>query len=307
MADATLVRDRTAALYIYEETADGHVQRGLVGGVGLARADAGIVLPHEDTMAGPVSDRLALSVATQANLEPIFLVYEGGGAASALVAAADQRTPLLDTTTADGIRHRIWAIEDPAELDAIAADLLGRKATIADGHHRYANYLRYQADRRAEGAGDGPWDYGLTLLVDMSVFGPQVHPIHRVIPSLPAAAAAEAAASAFTVTPTNARGEELLEVLAKAGAQGPAFCVADEQSAWLLTEPDRGGRSSGASGRPLRGMARAGCLAGPPPAGPPGMGIVGHRRRRRLPPRPAGCAGGGRDDRHRAAPEPDAR
>jgi uncharacterized protein (DUF1015 family) len=237
-ADGTLVRDRTPALYVYEESADGHVQRGLVGGVGLAKADAGIVLPHEDTMAGPVSDRLALSVATQANLEPIFLVYEGGGAASALVAAADQRTPLLDTTTADGVRHRIWAIVDPAELRAIADDLLNRRATIADGHHRYANYLRYQADRRAEGAGDGPWDFGLTLLVDVSVFGPQVHPIHRVIPGLSASAAAEAAASAFTVTSTPARGDDLLEVLAKAGAQGPAFAVADEQSAWLLTEPD---------------------------------------------------------------------
>src|SRR6185437_15721262 len=127
------------------------------------------------------------SVATQANLEPIFLVYEGGGAASALVAGVDQRTPLLDTTTADGVRHRIWAIDDTAEIGAVNADLLPRRATIADGHHRYANYLRYQADRRAEGAGSGPWDYGLTLLVDTSVFGPQVHPIHRVIASLPAA------------------------------------------------------------------------------------------------------------------------
>ncbi len=237
-ADGTLVRDGAPALYIYEETSDGHVQRGLVGGVGLARAEAGIVLPHEDTMAGPVSDRLALSVATQANLEPIFLVYEGGGAASALVAAADERTPLIDTTTADGVRHRIWAVADPAEIEAIGTDLRERRATIADGHHRYANYLRYQSDRHAEGAGGGPWDFGLTLLVDTSVFGPQVHPIHRVIPSLPAATAAQAAASAFTVTPTAARGDELLEVLAKAGAQGPAFCVADAQNAWLLTEPD---------------------------------------------------------------------
>jgi uncharacterized protein (DUF1015 family) len=237
-ADGTLVRDDRSALYVYEETAGGHVQRGLVGGVGLAHADAEIVLPHEDTMAGPVSDRLALSAATQANLEPIFLVYEGGGAASALVAGVDQRTPLLDTTTADAVRHRIWAIDDPAEIDAVNADLLPRRATIADGHHRYANYLRYQADRRADGAGDGPWDFGLTLLVDTSVFGPQVHPIHRVIQSLPAADAAQAAASAFTVTPTPARGEELLEVLAKAGAAGPALCIADQQNAWLLTDPD---------------------------------------------------------------------
>ncbi len=237
-ADGALQRDAAAAVYVYEESAEGHVQRGLVGAVGLARADARIVLPHEDTMAGPVSDRLALTAATEANLEPIFLVYEGGGAASALVASADQRVPIIDTTTRDGIRHRIWAIDDPTELDAIAADLIRRRATIADGHHRYANYLQYQETRRADGSGDGPWDYGLTLLVDTSVFGPQVHPIHRVVPGLAAADAAARAAAAFRVTPTSDQGDELLATLAKAGAQGPAFALADANHAWILTDPD---------------------------------------------------------------------
>ena len=141
-------------------------------------------------------------------------------------------------TTDDGIRHRIWALGDAAELEAIAADLLPRRATIADGHHRYANYLQYQSKQYADGAGPGPWDYGLTLLVDTTAFGPQVHPIHRVIPSLAAADAAERARAAFRVTPTLTRGDQLLDELAQAGAAGSAFALADETSAWLLTEPD---------------------------------------------------------------------
>ena len=32
--------------------------------------------------------------------------------------------------------------------------------------------------------GAGPWDRGLTLLVDSSTYGPQVHAIHRVLPTL---------------------------------------------------------------------------------------------------------------------------
>jgi uncharacterized protein (DUF1015 family) len=237
-SDGSLVRDPEAALYVYEEAAGHHVQRGLVGAVALARADAQIVLPHEDTMAGPVSDRLALSEATKANLEPIFLVYAGGGAASQLVASMDEREPLIEATTDDGTRHRIWAITDRGELAGVSADLLPRRATIADGHHRYANYLRYQQDRRANGGGAGPWDFGLALLVDTKVFGPEVHPIHRVIPSLPAAQAAKLAATAFRVTPTPARGQELLDELAKAGEDGPAFALADAAKAWLLTDPD---------------------------------------------------------------------
>jgi uncharacterized protein (DUF1015 family) len=239
-ATGVLAQDPEAALYVYEEAEPGgHVQRGLLGGVALAQPEAGIVLPHEDTMAGPVSDRLALTAATEANLEPIFLVYAGGGAASELVAAVDAREPLIDTTTADGIRHRIWALRDPSELAAIAADLLPRRATIADGHHRYANYLQYQAQRRADGAGEGAWDYGLTLLVDASVFGPEVHPIHRVIPTLPLSSAIERARPFFTVTRTNARGDDLLAELAEAGTDGPAFALADAADTVLLTAPDR--------------------------------------------------------------------
>ena len=62
----------------------GSVTRGLLGAVELRDPDDGVILPHENTMAGPVSDRLALMTATEANLEPIYLVYDGGGAASRL-------------------------------------------------------------------------------------------------------------------------------------------------------------------------------------------------------------------------------
>lgn len=237
--EGVLVADATPALYVYEETLDGHVQRGLLGAVGLVPAEAGVVLPHENTMAGPVSDRLALTEATQANLEPIFLVYDGGGAASALVASVGERTPITDVTTADGIRHRLWAIDDPAELDAIAADLRGRRAVIADGHHRYANYLRHQADRHAAGDGNGPWDFGLTFLVDASAFGPQVEPIHRVVPGLPAERAADLAAAGFTVHPIDGDVEAALATLESAGKAGAAFVVTDGSRSWLLTDPDR--------------------------------------------------------------------
>jgi uncharacterized protein (DUF1015 family) len=237
VADGTLGAEEAEALYVYEEaTPDGHVQRGLVGALRLSPPEAGVVLPHENTMAGPVADRLALMEATAANLEPIFLVYEGGGPASAAVAAAGGPA-LLEAETPDQVTHRVWAIRDPAVLDAIAADLAGRRAVIADGHHRYATYLRYQQLRHEAGDGDGPWDYGLTLLVDSSAFGPQVHPIHRVLPGLAAADAAERAGSAFSVHRLDA-DEDLTAALAHAGKAGPAFVVADGRGGgWLLGEP----------------------------------------------------------------------
>jgi uncharacterized protein (DUF1015 family) len=179
LSDGTLVVDGRNALFVYEmQTSDGDRTRGLLGAVELRDPADGVILPHENTMAGPVSDRLALMQATEANLEPIYLVYDGGGAASELVAAMSDLAPMSETTTPDGIVHRLWALTEADQHQAVAEDLAGRRALIADGHHRYATYRQLQADH---GGQPGPWDRGLTLLVDTSSYGPQVHPIHRVV------------------------------------------------------------------------------------------------------------------------------
>ena len=232
--EGVLVADDTPALYVYEMAEGDARTRGLVGAVGLTPPEAGIVLPHENTMAGPVADRLALTEATQANLEPIYLVYSGGGAASQAVAAADAAEPLVETTVG-GITHRVWALTDPETLHAVAGDLLPRSAVIADGHHRYATYLRHQADRRAAGDGAGPWDRGLALLVDASTYGPQVHPIHRVVPGLALADAVQRAAAGFATREVPADGA--LDALAQAG--GAAFLLTDGSRWVLLTDPDK--------------------------------------------------------------------
>ena len=229
-AEGVLVADDTPALYVYEMQEGAARTRGLVGAVGLAQAEAGIILPHENTMAGPVADRLALTEATKANLEPIYLVYSGGGAASRAVAAADTEPPLVEATV-EGVTHRIWALTDPDTLRAVNGDLLPRSAVIADGHHRYATYLRHQADRHADGAGAGPWDRGLALLVDASTYGPQVHPIHRYVPGLPLAEAVAKAAAGFTV-------EDVAGVEALDAAKGAAFLLTDGDRWVLLTDPD---------------------------------------------------------------------
>jgi uncharacterized protein (DUF1015 family) len=233
-SSGVLVPDETPALYVYEMQEGAARTRGLVGAVGLTPPEAGIVLPHENTMAGPVADRLALTEATQANLEPIYLVYSGGGAASQAVAAADVEPPLA-TATVHGVTHRIWALTDPTTLRAVAGDLLPRRAVIADGHHRYATYLRHQADRHAAGDGAGPWDRGLALLVDASTYGPQVHPIHRYVPGLALSDAVSRAAAGFSARDVPAASA--LSELAEAG-KGAAFLLTDGSRWVLLTDPD---------------------------------------------------------------------
>ena len=232
-SSGVLVPDPTPAVYVYEMEEGESRTRGLVGAVGLTPPEAGVVLPHENTMAGPVADRLALTEATQANLEPIYLVYSGGGPASQAVAAVDGDPPLASAVV-DGVTHRIWSLTDPAVLHEIAADLLPRRAVIADGHHRYATYLRHQADRHAAGAGAGPWDRGLALLVDASTYGPQVHAIHRFVPGLSLDDAVSRAAAGFSVQDVPA--SSALAALAAAD-KAAAFVVTDGDRWMLLTDP----------------------------------------------------------------------
>jgi uncharacterized protein (DUF1015 family) len=274
MAVGALAADDTPALYVYEQRGADWVQRGLIGLVGVG---TGAVLPHEGVMAGPVAGRRELMKATRSNLEPILLVYNGGGSssqdgtdegdgdgqvgadgadraggteeagvgghggaagpASRLVdETADSRQPLAVAVTEDGVTHRLWALTDPDAQAAIEADLAGRSALIADGHHRYAAYSELRAEMRDGGAGDGPWDYGLAYLVDADAYPLRLGPIHRVLPRLAPAQAAVLAREAFTVTPV---AGDAVERLAAAGASGTAFLLAGRDGRWLLTDPDQ--------------------------------------------------------------------
>ena len=191
--------DPAPALYVYEmRTTEGIVTRGVLGAVELRDPADGVILPHENTMAGPVADRLALMTATETDLEPIYLVYEGGGATTELVAKVSDDDVVASASTSDGIRHRLWMIADPEVSRAVAADLTERRALIADGHHRYATYRALQAALTPQ-RGSGPWDRGLTLLVDTLQYGPQVHAIHRVLTTLPLEDAVAAAANVCDV------------------------------------------------------------------------------------------------------------
>ncbi|MGJ6965578.1 DUF1015 family protein [Streptosporangium sp. G11] len=213
LSSGVLAADRTPAVYVYEQSGPGVLQRGIIGDVGLAGPELHIVLPHENVMPGPVADRLALMRTTEANLEPIFLLYDGaGGATTRLVDhVAASRPPLAEAETGDGVRHRLWAVTDAGELASIDADLRPRQALIADGHHRYATYLALQREHRtAPTSGAAPTTAGAA-----ETFVERVETAGRATPAEPVPVTpAEFANSAGSVTPAT-QGEPV-------GSGGPA-------------------------------------------------------------------------------------
>ena len=178
--------DDEPALYLYEYTVDGATVRGLIGLVGLRHEEERVILPHEDVMPAPVDDRTVLMRTTETNLEPILLVHEGTDRLRELIEKTTATDTVADFVALDGSSHCLWAVTDEVALTGIAAELAGTQALIADGHHRYAAYLRLQQEQRDPAAADGssPWDHGLALLVDQRDHPLQVGPIHRSVSAL---------------------------------------------------------------------------------------------------------------------------
>lgn len=189
--------DSSAALYVHEYTSGGLTVRGLVGALRVSERAASLsdraVWPHEaihPEQAGELADRMSQMALNPA---PILLVHHGPAALREVIGTVTRATPdwrYLDRT---GQRQRIWAVRDPDVLDTIDAQLATSQCLIADGHHRYAAYLRLQEQHPGTA-----WDAGLAMLVDQHDTPLFLGAIHRtlrgvLLPDL-AAAAREAGA-----------------------------------------------------------------------------------------------------------------
>jgi uncharacterized protein (DUF1015 family) len=136
---------------------------GLVASLKVEPYDAGVVLPHERTHRGPKEGRLRLLREVGAQLEPIFLLYEGEPSFS-----IPNGQPDLDV---EGTR--LWRLDETTSLsDAFAA----KQLLIADGHHRYETALAYH-----EELGTPESAYMLVVLVSVDDPGLMIFPTHRVV------------------------------------------------------------------------------------------------------------------------------
>lgn len=195
------VEDSAPAIYLHEYTSGGLTVRGLVGALGMShRAETPeqrAVWPHEaihPEQAGELAERM---LQMDLNPAPILLVHHGRPELRTLLGEVAQRPPewrFLDRT---GQRQRIWAIRDPQVVETIEELLSSTRCLLADGHHRYAAYLRLQEDHPGTG-----WDAGLAMVVDQDDTPLFLGAIHRTLhgTTLPALVEACRAAGA-DVTP----------------------------------------------------------------------------------------------------------
>ena len=143
VADGLLQREETACYYVYRQKMGEFVQTGLAAVCQTAEYEAGIVRKHELTRPDKEQDRVDHILGTGAQTGPVFLVYRQDPAIAAEVAKVTIGAPVYDFTAADGIRHTLWVMDDPAAIAAVEQAFAAKERLyIADGHHRAAAAAR---------------------------------------------------------------------------------------------------------------------------------------------------------------------
>ena len=186
IAEGVYVTDAGDHYYLYELTMDGRSQTGIVACSSIDDYVNGVVKKHENTREDKELDRIRHVDTVNAQTGPIFLTYRQNEILKAIVAEEKAKPVLYDFVSDDGIRHRVWKIDDPAQTAAIEAAFAAIPATyIADGHHRAASAVKVGLKRRAENpgyTGEEPFNYFLSVLFPDEEL--MILPYNRVVKDL---------------------------------------------------------------------------------------------------------------------------
>lgn len=199
--------DSEPAYYLHEYSAHGMTIRGLVCTLDLSTRAGGpddrSVFPHEGIHPEQADELAERMHEMGLNPAPILMVHQGPADVRDTLAEVMDQPPAHDFEDRSGQRHRLWEVRAPTHVDRIDRGLATSRLMIADGHHRYAAYLRLQ--ERHPGTA---WDRGLTMIIDQDDTPFFLGAIHRTFSGTTAdlirAAALAAGAEVTELDPASA-------------------------------------------------------------------------------------------------------
>jgi uncharacterized protein (DUF1015 family) len=181
--DGVLIRDSKRTLYLYRQIMNGRAQTGVVGCVHVDDYECDVIRKHEKTRPDKEDDRTRHVLTLNAHAEPVFLAYRGRPEIEARSERVVRTEPLYDFTSADGVRHTVWEVPDPAAWQDLFRSV--PHAYVADGHHRSASAWRAGKERRAANRshrGDEEYNWFLAVLFPAEQL--TIMPYNRVIRDL---------------------------------------------------------------------------------------------------------------------------
>jgi len=190
-----ILRQATSpAVYLYRQRfrsgGQEYWRSSLLTRVKLEPWEAGIILPHEQTLSKPKDDRLKLLRACAANLSPIMSLYEDAdGALRRFLESLINQPAEAGFTDDVGEEHTLLSITDADQIAHIQRFFASRQLFIADGHHRYETALAYREELREMRKELSPEDAANFVLMALIAFedpGLVILPTHRLVQGLPA-------------------------------------------------------------------------------------------------------------------------
>ncbi|MCF2656145.1 DUF1015 domain-containing protein [Lacrimispora saccharolytica] len=150
--EGRLVKQDKPMFYIYQEIMNGRPQTGIVGCASVADYENNIIKKHENTLAAKEADRIRHIDTTNMQTGPIFLAFRSNKEIDAFLAQKTAKKPYYDFISEDGITHKVWLVDDDAEIESVEGYFAAMNAIyIADGHHRCASACKVSAKRHIEG------------------------------------------------------------------------------------------------------------------------------------------------------------
>lgn len=154
IASGAFVREEKECYYIYELTMNGRSQAGIVGCASIDDYRNEVIKKHEFTLEEKEQDRIRHIDTCSAQTGPIFLTYRAEPRIRRVIAQTKsdaEETKLYDFVSEDGVRHAVYRISDPEEIEMVRSVFESMDSIyIADGHHRAASAVKVGLKRREE-------------------------------------------------------------------------------------------------------------------------------------------------------------
>ncbi|MDR1865168.1 MAG: DUF1015 family protein [Bacteroidales bacterium] len=186
IADGIFRTDDGEKLYVYAQTMDGRTQYGIVGCASVDDYLNNVIRKHELTRPDKEEDRRTHIRVSGMNYEPVFFAYPAVDEIDAIVRQVAGTPAEYDFTSADGVGHRFWVIDDLSVIDRLIALFAAIPHTyVADGHHRTAAAAGVGAERRkANPNHTGNEEYNFFLAVHFPDSQLKIFDYNRVVKDL---------------------------------------------------------------------------------------------------------------------------
>ncbi|GAA4464364.1 DUF1015 domain-containing protein [Nemorincola caseinilytica] len=172
--EGILIQDNDPCYYIYELVMDGRSQTGLVCGSSIDDYNNGIIKKHEFTRPEKEQDRINHIITTGAQTGVVFMAYNDTESVQNIIDAWKRdHEAVNDFVAEDGIRHKLWVVDDYAKVAAITRNFASDVPCtyIADGHHRAASAAKVCKEMRDNGYsvdGNEAFNYFITCIFPAS-------------------------------------------------------------------------------------------------------------------------------------------